>query len=1742
MLKASLFQNLFEAGKAKSKKNTEAAVPEEVPQATPRHYPEPYKPLPAPTRPAKSRIFSKPEEPEVAPEDTISLRRANRKKAGIKPEKGRIVQDKKDHTEEFTTLANKARESEVAAKEAARVRQAEETELKKAADPTFGLTAAEKIIANKAHYGTVYTKNRATVEDLRGDIENLPFRVPPKFSSALTKELREIFQSPEIIEAAGSSAGIGELSKLLLSANNFPLSSTGVGEFNNYAYPFYAVFVLPLIPAGLATSLFKHPNVIAFFNELSKNYRGNLLEPVNFEDMSDFTSADYIKDGDVKAMVHYLQEILRSDDDDWAEIKHALAVGIDEASKGLHRGIRGTYGGGKQLNEVARTIYYTMLSKYLPFNADLFEMDNRVAQDLVADAGRTPDFTPFLTPNANTLIRSRIENIAENPMLHKGTLGQNLRNSLAFQYAKATTLLQKKRQGTDLAKAETQEKISRASLSYFADDMEAFPAISSLFSKIEEVFSGLVFSENPGLPTDDTEKKKAISNKVEAATNSLHQLATSGKQLLDDLASSVDFTSIFSKLLRKYPELARTIPAENREAYITQVYIETYRDTLNTRLTEFEAVTKEDMEILFSTAAAIVECEGKMISIGKMKQAVEAYDKHLQLADLHANDNRLQGFIELRKILSLESLLVKARRLVKKTPKKDLESAFAEKSKKERNAAKEYLENLTRARKNILDSKQLLNSLAETAFYMFLDIRQHLTSADTEILTSLVSGIASKEQEEKLGAFFDSIIQSVASSYFTDYFKDDSSLLLLALNEVNPSIINAYIKEDLLEKAKQSLLATDGVLVSKVEYYSGLTDDFINFINLAASIKSTYSGLKLVNGEPDLTFDIDPTSNTDSFFGSFFFGDLPSQIESSTAIKLCMHKFILNKFKNVAGPLLSKVSAKSVLLPETVKRNPEAARQIDKYFKDLYSAATTGLKTALNEINHELITSYGGQTVSLVSKTGETPRSYIIPDETNAEFEKRTLWLGNLALDILRRDKNVKAASQKFVNTLSFVSLEQETPSTSVIAPHIENAIDIISTAINLKAAKNAMLGDDKSEQTIVELIKKYQQENNTEGAADIFDNESAAKMMLAKFAEESGFAGTEFITQKDNRVKNPLLASILDKFDGFISFDSVERRLQKYSISQKEMADAGETDTASLISTIVNLIGIAYSEIVLPDRDATKEIKSTTEEENVINTPAEHAAGNEDLFDRSNARVIKFKLLTAQSISKDMEPRVAGFSTTALGRNKKHGSNVIQVQTYPERIAALISAVSGAASIYRNFYASCGAKEVGRTVVTKANEAIENCEKLIAFFEEQVKSSTTGTNSIYNIGTQKALFEILKSLNSNAPLLVRDLSSVVVSGTASLEDNPLPDLLADFDTESKKVETRLHEVFTSYKGSEHVFRLIKRGLSLTDILHQVNNILLEQNDDPDFLNLADSSLEDEVPEENTYLANTASDIASHVSSVNIKQATVADFLASLKMLPQPLYFAPKLTKTEKDGRVTVTRPSQMIANPDFANKYVTVADRTLQLPTSPATDEEKKLLKAAAMRFETYLVKSPKIKLQIMDFINSGKAYNRITGDTVSVRNLMTPDQLKEGFGYTELAVLLLEAEMTTQQETSNTDIMLSLAAILRLRYKVTGSERGLLDSTGKPFTFETLQYLAWALRIFDTQLDKYLSVIHRYTGGNDTLTFIIDTGKKHETKIAHLIENRAYVKLFQFNKLKALVDTYYKPTEATTETPEVK
>ena len=217
MLKANLFKNLYEA-KPKTPKKDETEKPF-------------WKKRPVPAV-SKNVFGAAPDTSEEDLEDTMALPKAKRTGKATVSKKGSVNTAPVSGPAIANTF-NKLRDENVS--KAEKEREAEEATLekKKAEDPNFGLSAKEKLTANKAQYGNVYVKNRATVDDLRADLETLPFRLSGKKSRVYAREIKDLLLIPDIINASAENPALKEVVDTLKNTKDFSILSTDDTGFAN---------------------------------------------------------------------------------------------------------------------------------------------------------------------------------------------------------------------------------------------------------------------------------------------------------------------------------------------------------------------------------------------------------------------------------------------------------------------------------------------------------------------------------------------------------------------------------------------------------------------------------------------------------------------------------------------------------------------------------------------------------------------------------------------------------------------------------------------------------------------------------------------------------------------------------------------------------------------------------------------------------------------------------------------------------------------------------------------------------------------------------------------------------------------------------------------------------------------------------------------------------------------------------------------------------------------------------------------------------------------------------------------------------------------------------------------------------------------------------------------------------------------------------------------------------------------
>lgn len=1582
----------------------------------------------------------------------------------------------------------------------------------------------------KAQYGSSYVKNRKSVNEFFEDAKDLPVLISSGRCRYLADSVKNIITTNEnVLAASESDPSFKEFTSLLMSSGNLGLNSRKLSDVNANipGYVFFLSLVFPLLEQNIVADFFKNANTATFFSSLQKMYTGTIFNPIEFSPDITFNSLNHIKDSKLKSFIKLLQESNISDDEEDAEIKRLLSIGLNYVAQGMKESTVKAIGNNKHRNEISKTIYYSILSSYTPFNMDLFQLDNKKVADNMASNRASDD---FLTSSADTLVAAKRTLILEDPILTRGTLGRNIRDELAFTYAKNSDKLKKQRKNTKIAKVREVEKINNDTIKFFHVVVENFPELKESFNELDNILES--FFTETSIPTKDGAEaaQDALPKLCHEAFERLHSFAISGLDKLDSVLANPEYLkNIFASIIKNNPKITEELVSEqDRLAYINNTYVTPFKDTLYRKYKEFSEVTEGDIFVLLKTVISITLAKTGLMTIKELKKLLEeVYKKHLSDDSLTSNEYRFDGFIFFRSVLKLDELLIEADKIVRKSPKQ-FEASLAGK-RADRDTHGDYFRQLQTARKRILDTEYLLHHMNAAVSLLFKKISSKVSNADLPTLRELVFGIEDENSTERMSPFFTELINDISSNFFSE--QSPYKLYLLSEEDIlqNSEKANILILNDLIQKAKNKVLATEGVFNTNMTYYEGLTNDYIDFINLAASIQKNFSGLTLdSSGVPELNFNLDPASDSNSFFGNFFNG-LPTTVSINPIATLCFHKFILSKLTSLVSPILQTVSIDKILLPEVKKLNKEAVSQIEAYFKNLYSISQLGLKKAIKDIDNRILESAGNTTQRFVLNA-ENSSTYFIPGELNEDFNKFTMLLGSKAvLYALRKSNNLKNSAQLFFNSIAVSQAFETAPKTSDPATdpssyavtRIQSAIDILSTAINLKAFSCATLGNPETNDLLANLVNRYQKEGEEAKANDVMNNMAKATSLLDKFTRESGFIGTQLVNKEDNRISNPILTIILDKFNKFITNEHINKIVADVK-TQREESEASGTASFSKAETVLPKTGIMYVNTVITEKEEENKeenIEGNTKEELTNNNIDTSTTSNTSPFINDNG-ILKFTLEPVKNIVKELNATISGETHTILGKGKRYGTNVVQVKSYSQYISELTGAISVASHSYIDFYNGISLPNVATEIKTLSNAAVYNCSTLNTFFKVVSKEY------IFNVGTQNTLLGLLSKLKAEGSITQKDTSVGTDTSTITL-----PELFSIEHFKAKNSKDMLEQNFNAYKGSKHIFSLLNMGYTISQITNKVNSILLEKGNDPEFLELADEEISfdssDTISnqEEEELTKSSVAPSPSYVEpSGEVQLGNENEFLQTPYYINKPL--GPVFSGKTEDT-----------LNPAFISRYFTLLDPNTYSSTAISPEEKERSRKAASSLLKTLskistTEQGKKITADIANVFSSGLGKNAFTGNTVS--SLITKEtQLPATFKENRLQLakrLLQEAE--TQASTNNPaienpqtskedeQILNILAAVLRVYHHVNPSPQGLMRSDNTPFTFSFMEPEYWILQSVNPSLQQALKVIDKFVKRQDKIQFRINTRSPN---------NMAYIQIFHFAKLKALVDKFY-------------
>lgn len=1585
-------------------------------------------------------------------------------------------------------------------------------------------------IDQKATYGNLYTIDRTSLQTLQDELGSLPFRLSETASKTLLIALKNIMfnaEYPNVQKLVASNPGFTELGtileysgpitinatedvvKQLQSAPAYVLDSKNT-ENGGQAYAAIVALVLPFVdPNTVMKAIYDYPNVKETFKAYAQSYNGALLTQIDWDaELPDFSKFEHIAEPLTKQFLELVKSVITGAQQSKLppRLVKLAKRGVQEADAGFTKSLSGSVASNKHKNNVVKNIYYSMVTRALPANADFFELNDQEGNSEVKkffDNPQAGNKAQILTDKAQTLIASRIVSVERNPFLYKGTLGQNSKTQLAFDYAKRVAFKKNK-------KAETNDKTIDVIAKLFDGALKLVPGMEAHMEKLGTLLDSY-FRPEPTAPeaTEDavvSEATEQVASKSASLKAALDAFAEEGLVLLQQSLSNDTLTKIFASLSKN--QAFASLQLDPKTA--VEHYLQPFKEALIGRFAVIKSITQNDLEEIFTIGNAVTDFLADALTKKKISAYIDSFNSYVKTRAAEGDE---EGVKFIYKAAEIPALLQEAKKKLKKT-KNTVEKETKTKDKVQL-AVSQY-KAIHDARKKILDTKHLLQQLSDKAAALLVHIKNSINSLSPNALNALVSGSAEEAEKAELDGFFNKLVNTLYDTYF-----NESAFGLLA-NEVEPNVVKEYIANDLKEKAAKGVLVASGSLRSYVDYYEGLNEDFINFINLAASIKDTHKGISVdATGNVVFNYALESVSLRDAFFNKFFFGDLTSRVSAEPVVTLAAHRTMLRRLQQPAQEVLNDLKIEDILTPELAKTQPELTNKLNKYFISLKNTANAGIELAVGQIDKDILDLAAGSYVPLINvapESGTEYSAYFIPGTLDKEYEATVTTLGSNALRLLAKVPGAETASKEFFRNICISgAMGGET-----IVGLMQNALDIISTAINIDVARQTFYGSDSQIQIVNGLIRKYQKTGNVDAINDIKKAKDVADSYLNSLTKATerkkklpdgttvavpgtGIEGTHVLSGSDNHVDNPLMLAVLRQFNDTIKSDSWAVMAAKYK-EQVDAEKAAGTYHASDLGLVVSKLGIAYTRIGIFN-DATEESEAVVTE---ATEPTAPLASGADAIEAKMSQPIfvagekgaKFNPGALKSMVKDLEKRIYGSEQVQLNKGQRHGQNYKQVTSYKELFTKSKASMHTISELVGSFLTSTGQKALAVELVKEVKITEKNFDLLASpatrnsgdelsastgtgFFDVIADPNTLGTA---NIPTQTKLMNTLKSLQ---PIEYSPIFEDVFLKTP----NP----------KSEGFNTRLYETFSRIAGASAFYQLLKSGKDLELVKQEVAGVLGSlATMDPEararfnaFADMRDLDPVEEVPVQAAPAAPTAPKPVLGAA----EKATA--FLTMISNKPIPQYAVHQY----KD---------------EYIKRYATLFDPS----TYASVDQEVgRKLKLEAPRVAH--AGGAQFNAAIEKEIAAGKVINQITGTPVtSLIDLSSLYESKQA-----LALALMEADENAKNLPVNV-----LAAVLS-RKGITANGGQLVTQEGKPYLFSDFSSFYWMLFGTNSAVTESAATVNRLFKTKDQLEFQV-TGHKYE-----------YARVTDFNRLKELVDTYFKPEELNSEptnepakAPEVK
>ncbi len=939
---------------------------------------------------------------------------------------------------------------------------------------------------------SLYVLDRNDIDSLLTELSSLDFIVSPRKVNKLLQCVKTaLFSNAKFvaqIEKANSS-NVEELKKIFnasgfidLKANpvlapvveyGFPLRYMHGSEYAPMAYPAIVGFVFPFIDPDILASALHRSNVTQALNSYAEEYKGSLIKPINWlspEGLPDFSTFQHINSPALQGWFNLVKENAGS----WKTTAYKkFPKAIEAANNAIRNSNYKSVATNKHKNAVIKNIYYSLMTRNVPFFADLFELNDKEVEDKISsgELKYTPLTIPeeeggelspeamddnekkakgfssllgrtnILSDRAYDLLAARRQQIEQDPNYNKGLFGRNVRKQLAFDYAKRVTFKLKQE-----ALAVEQ---SKSDLEHIFDELLVILQVDPLFSQVGNILELFFTPEEKDISPEIA--KKNLDAFIDEAVIKVNNL------------SEKHYLNIYDTLAKRNPavraEYAKAAAVGEGDVYKIQrahTLISPCRDAILDRCAKLKQLRVSDFSTIKTTNDAIVDFMAKPANAEArkaLKVATEAQKQYniARAEELKTNpesESSLQAYKMLLSISKVSDSMVTALRVLRRPIGEDATTP----------AKKQYKLNTDAIHRGRLKVRKMLafmqpksvdTEVLKVLGYLNVKLTE-LAVNDSDLLYLIINGPSSDEDQQKLYDFFYDLADEFQHIFFNPNYEDGVNFSLFADDTANSDVIEKAIVDDLYEKSKSAAIALNGTFTPLLDYFKDLSPDLINFVNLAAAVKN-FTGISVDNtGEFKFDYDLDNIGLNNGFFETCVFTNDRINDTDDPIMLSIFQRAILSRLQAPLETVLGTLTIDDFLLPEVIQEQPALASQLTRYIENLKNAVTTGIPAVIAQLDNEVITERGGSQIDFQSVQEKLNTAAV----RDLEAAKVAVTKATTSDDVILAKREVKRLEQEIAR-LGIGKNVDPNAGLYIIPTERGERLDKVLAAISIKLFKN---------------------------------------------------------------------------------------------------------------------------------------------------------------------------------------------------------------------------------------------------------------------------------------------------------------------------------------------------------------------------------------------------------------------------------------------------------------------------------------------------------------------------------------------------------------------------------------------------------------------------------------------------------------------------------------------------------------